>query len=62
VEQADDVAARLGNSGDISRVLRCAGTATSDADGFLTSKRVSGAAPRRLDSGDGEESTAAAES
>jgi hypothetical protein len=44
--------ARRRNSGDDSRVLRCAGKTTSDTVGFLTSLRGSWTASRRRGSGD----------
>jgi hypothetical protein len=53
-ERADDTAVRLGNFGEGFRVLRCAGTATSDACGFLTSWRRPWAASRRRDCDDDE--------
>jgi hypothetical protein len=53
-ERADDAAARLGNSGEGFRVLRCAGMVTRDAGGFITSWRRPWMASRRRDCDDGE--------
>jgi hypothetical protein len=60
-ERPVHAAAQVAVSGEVSRASWSSGSTTSDTGLHLTSLHGSWVAPRRRDSGDGEDSTAAAE-